>query len=157
MKLRMDIQNTSRVTWFINVILATNYLVQPYKDVSPMEHGVETHQCVYKKVRQVTSSDLHCDQLIYILYISSIGSLRKDGIEVLHCPELSAPKQGTIKIQIKAGLFIAEHECMAGHKLLGNHLRFCIPTTGQWSGSAPTCQPCELMTLYIMNHSISYN
>ncbi|XP_065917760.1 A disintegrin and metalloproteinase with thrombospondin motifs 4-like [Dysidea avara] len=77
------------------------------------------------------------------------GSLRKDGIEVLHCPELSAPKQGTIKIQIKAGLFIAEHECMAGHKLLGNHLRFCIPTTGQWSGSAPTCQPSATAETFV--------
>ena len=51
------------------------------------------------------------------------------------------------EIQIKTGLFIAEHECVVGRKLLGNRLRLCIPTTGQWSGSA-TCQPCELMVLH---------
>ena len=76
----------------------------------------------------------------------SVGSLKRDGIQVLECPELPDPEWGTVKIiQSKAGLFIAVHECMAEHVLAGDHLRFCIPTTGQWSGTAPTCLPCKLM------------
>jgi len=74
----------------------------------------------------------------------SVGSLKHDGIQVLQCPELLDPEWGTVKIiQNKAGLFIAMHKCMAEHVLAGNHLRFCIPTTGQWSGTTPTCLPCK--------------
>ena len=41
------------------------------------------------------------------------------------------------------GLFVAVYKCMPQYSISGDKLRFCSPTSGQWSGSAPRCLPSK--------------
>ena len=87
-----------------------------------------------------------------------VGILGNDRIQVLQCPELPNPEWGTVNItQSSRGLFVAVYKCMPEYSISGDRLRFCSPTSGQWSGSQPRCvssKPSLLYTLYCTYHHV---
>ena len=84
-----------------------------------------------------------------LYFIGALRAIRREGVQVLHCPELPNPEWGTVSITQNArGLFIAMYSCMPQHSIIGDQLRFCSPTSKRWSGAEPICLSCKTSILY---------
>ena len=100
---------------------------------------MEIHQFVSKKVYKELTKLIN-----HFTNTSFVDALKKVSIQVLQCPELTNPEWGTVNITQNArGLFTAVYKCMPQHSISGDRLRFCSPTSGQWSGSTPRCLPSK--------------
>ena len=88
-----------------------------------------------------------------------VGILKRKNNQVLQCPELTNPEWGTVNITQNArGLFTAVYKCMPQYSISGDRLRFCSPTSGQWSGSTPRCLPSKtfyysLRCIYLLGYA----
>ena len=58
---------------------------------------------------------------------------------VVGCGNLTAPASGSVTHTGTTFGQAATYSCNTGYNLVGNSTRTC-QATGQWSGSAPTCQ-----------------
>ena len=106
---------------------------------------MEIHQFVSKKVNKELAILIN-----HYTNTSFVDTLKKVSIQLLQCPELINPEWGTVNIMQNArGLFTAAYKCMSQHSISGDRLRFCSPTSGQWSGSTPRCLPSKTLILII--------
>ena len=90
------------------------------------------------------------------VYLYFKGIPKRKGSQVLQCPQLTNPEWGIVNIMQNArGLFTAVYKCLPQHSISGDRLRFCSPTSGQWSGSTPRCLPSKTFnhSLYLCMHA----
>ena len=72
----------------------------------------------------------------------------------MDCGSLNAPANGQVTLTGTTFGQTATYSCNTGYNLCGDSTHTC-PATGQWSGSAPTCQGMLLkgdMTLFSNVH-----
>ena len=150
----MDGQSFSAILYTTNANLAINCLDLLLENVCSLESGVAIHRFVLVKV----CKGLHLCQPIELLVVLFIGSLKKEDIQVLQCPELTNPEWGTVNITENArGLFVAVYKCMPQYSISGDKLRFCSPTSGQWSGAVPRCLPSNYKASHHSLYSYAYS
>ena len=60
------------------------------------------------------------------------------------CPQLDI-EHGSVEVTRSFNWYYASYTCDVGYKMRGRSWRRCNVFTGEWDGTAPTCEECKLM------------
>ena len=59
------------------------------------------------------------------------------------CPQLDI-EHGSVKVGWFGLAYYARYTCDVGYEVRGSSGRYCNFFTGEWDGTAPTCEECKL-------------
>ena len=64
--------------------------------------------------------------------------------ELKTCPKLDI-KHGSVEVRTETFSSYATYTCDVGYEMRGWWYRDCDLLTGEWDGTAPTCEECKLL------------
>ena len=62
----------------------------------------------------------------------------------IDCPDLEDIENGSVRVTRYYTIYYARYTCDVGYVRNGSWYRDCDLSTGEWDGTAPTCEECKL-------------
>ena len=80
----------------------------------------------------------------------NIYSICTFSYSAVNCPDLAGPANGQVVPSGSIPASTATYTCNSGYRLNGDSSRTC-QDSGEWSGTAPTCEPSTYVTRTLIN------
>lgn len=116
-----------------------SYLIEPVSDGAHIAYEVK--QSPLPEVENIGGANEDGGKKYYIY--SPCGDIVVTVVSALPCPKLDDPENGDVMVDGYHPGSSATYQCAEGYRLIGPHVRQCLPTA-LWSGTTPVCVATDI-------------